>query len=682
VDQEPSSRPTIGKTLRSLEEEAFVGRDAELAHLGEWLRDRTGRAAILNVTGPGGVGKSALLEAFAQLAAREGRPSILADGGTFRATPEAFLDVVGGGPTERAIARLNEAGTLLMIDTFEEITDLEPYLQRTFLPALSTEMKVVIAGRFPLGSNWGSWLRLIDSMELRSLTALQANRYLQRRGFQDEELCAQILRATRGHPLALSLAADIVRRFGVRDLEVAPEWRLALRGLVRELLRDIRDPKLTDLLEAAAMVREFDQQTLWAVTGESSRETFDQLCRLSVVRPSAYGLMLHDDIRKIVAEDLRWRRPDRYREIRGRAIEHLRDRVAADSVDRERLIAERLYLVEDDVVRSLLFHADDPRMTWVEPGHPRRRRDRDDVTRLWREGTATGAQSDQLAWLERLLDHPALRLRFARDREDQRLGFNTSIRLYGGSLPLLRDNQFIDPVITAYFSPEELADLPGGPEESDVWYLLHLAHGPREAEGAQAALLRDILGVVGLGGTYLTTVARPDLKRLVQRLGFQRVGSAGLVASGSGIISEGFALDLTTIGVEAWMDAIVAGRPVVRGPRRDEIQQAVHRALVGWHDDADLADSPLSSLASGQPGRTRAEAADAVRELLLRVLERARATGRPEQILAYRALELAYLETSLSHDRAAERLNVSRSTFYRLLKRGTKGLARELTDQP
>jgi hypothetical protein len=682
VNPDWSSRPTMGNTLKALEQESFAGREEELAAFRVWLGAESPSAAILNVIGPGGIGKSALLDAFAGVAVRAGRLAVVADGGTFRASPEAFLEVLGGGTTEEATARLNETEAVLLIDTFEEIADLEPYLQHTFLPQLTTEVKVAIAGRYPLGSEWGPWLRVIRPIELRGLTRGQAEDYLGRRGVREEELREQIMRATRGHPLALSLAADIVQRLGVRDLGVAPEWRLALRALVRELLRDIRDSKLKDLLEAASMVREFDEQTLSALAGEAAgRDAFDQLCRLSVVRAGSHGLTLHDDIRRIVAEDLRWRRPDRYRELRGRALEHLRNRAAVDSTERERLITERLYLIEDTCVQSLLFGANGRGLVGVEPGHGHDSQDQHDVVEIWRAGaTGAGAATEQLSWFRRLLEHPALRLRFARDREGRRIGFNTAIRLYRDSLPLLVENPTIAPVIAAYFSPTELASLPDAPEESGIWYLMHSAHGGGRAEAAQPALLRDHLGLLGLGGTYLATVARPELKGLITELGFQRVASS-INGSSPGFSPEGFVLDLSTIGVEAWMDAIIGGRPVRPGLRGDQILDAVHDALLSWHDHGALADSPLTTLAPGSQERTRVEASDAVREILVRALERARAGGHADP-LACRAIELAYMQRSLTHERAAERMNVSRSTFYRLLKRGANSIARELGSQP
>jgi len=60
----------------------------------------------------------------------------------------------------------------------------------------------------------------------------------------DPHLVEQLVQATGGHPLALSLAADIVRQLGVRELAAAPTWHLITHSVVEQLLRDIVDPRL------------------------------------------------------------------------------------------------------------------------------------------------------------------------------------------------------------------------------------------------------------------------------------------------------------------------------------------------------------------------------------------------------------------------------------------------------
>jgi DNA-directed RNA polymerase specialized sigma24 family protein len=113
-----------------------------------------------------------------------------------------------------------------------------------------------------------------------------------------------------------------------------------------------------------------------------------------------------------------------------------------------------------------------------------------------------------------------------------------------------------------------------------------------------------------------------------------------------------------------------------------ELEREVQAALLHWHAAAALACSPLADLPAAGAAGSDAARAEAVRRLILEALERARAQATADQALAYRALELGYLQRGLSHERAAERLNVSRATFYRLLKRGVAGLAGLLDDAP
>jgi methylphosphotriester-DNA--protein-cysteine methyltransferase len=70
--------------------------------------------------------------------------------------------------------------------------------------------------------------------------------------------------------------------------------------------------------------------------------------------------------------------------------------------------------------------------------------------------------------------------------------------------------------------------------------------------------------------------------------------------------------------------------------------------------------------------------ADALRAVVRGTLEARRTQLAPQVALAYRALELAYFTRASSLERAAEELAVSRSTFYRLLRRGVSDLAAAL----
>ena len=181
---------------------------------------------------------------------------------------------------------LNRSRPLLVIDTFEEIEELTRFLQQEFLPGLEMGVKVVVAGRYPLARGWSAWQKFILPLPLRGFSRAESVTFLKRRGIEDGPLVNAIVEATGGMPLALSLAADMVLQLGVRRFQSAHEWRLVVRSLVERLLDDVEDPALRELLEACSVVRQFDEQTLAAVSGtEGIGRAFDRLCRLSVVVP-------------------------------------------------------------------------------------------------------------------------------------------------------------------------------------------------------------------------------------------------------------------------------------------------------------------------------------------------------------------------------------------------------------
>jgi hypothetical protein len=148
-------------------------------------------------------------------------------------------------------------------------------------------------------------------------------------------------------------------------------------------------------------------------------------------------------------------------------------------------------------------------------------------------------------------------------------------------------------------------------------------------------------------------------------------------ASGGPAI-DGLVLDLSLIGVAPWLEAVIEGRPPPRGLRPGEAERELRAVLVGWHDDAVLERSPLAGLVSSPSGDASVDRAAALREGVRDALATARAEAGEGDELAYRAVELAYLDRSVSNERAAERLALSRSSFYRALRRGVSGLSEVL----
>src|SRR5260221_2373346 len=120
--------PTLGQAIRVLEEQLFVGREQELSVFQAWLIASPASAEILGVSGPAGVGKSALLGAFERFALSSGWSLVLIDGRNIRATPESLVHALGGTSPDAAIKRLNRPRSLLLLDAYEDLLELTRYL--------------------------------------------------------------------------------------------------------------------------------------------------------------------------------------------------------------------------------------------------------------------------------------------------------------------------------------------------------------------------------------------------------------------------------------------------------------------------------------------------------------------------------------------------------------------------
>ena len=594
---------TLGQLVSKIDERTFVGRSRELAFFRRWLAGDPPKPSLLNVVGPGGSGKSSLLRAFEREALRAGRELVRLDGRGSPATRRWLLGSLSASDLDTAIAFLNQKQPLVLVDTFEELGDLADFILEQLIPRLETTARVVIAGRYPLRprtDSGPSWADLIQRLELGPLAPAEARDYLRRRGLEDGILVEQVVQLTGGHPLALSLAADMALEVGIRDFARAPEWRLAVRSLVGDLLEDVHDEGLRSLLEASALLRQFDEASLAAVAGTNDLgHSFELLCRFTIVRPAEHGLTLHDDVRRLLRDDLRWRKPELYEQLRGRAAEFLRQRsLTAGPDEREWLVTERLALSENPIVREVFFAADRGDV-WVERGGPE---DRDDVLRIERDHHQPAlwpdfGRTEYDAWVEDLLQHPDLILYIARDGEGNAVGFSRIIPLTTSTAALIAKHPANGPIVERYL-PEAAA------EDALVYFFIGFAVGDALLEAARAALWRAYFNVVRLNGLYLGTLEVPDdpqgaaaARAFIDALGGHMVpGTDVPLPSGR---TQGYALDLRRIGAEAWAEALMSGRPLPPDLSTDQIEVELKAVLQHWRDDRFLAKSPLAALDGG-----------------------------------------------------------------------------------
>jgi predicted ATPase len=145
-----ASRPgTVADRLRQTRSRRFVGRGGELELFRTALAAPEPPFTVLYVHGPGGVGKTALLQAFAETALDAGRVAIALDGRELESSPPGFLAALGlalGLPDhdDPLAALASDRPVVLLLDTYEVAAPLDDWLRQRFLPALSGDTLVVL----------------------------------------------------------------------------------------------------------------------------------------------------------------------------------------------------------------------------------------------------------------------------------------------------------------------------------------------------------------------------------------------------------------------------------------------------------------------------------------------------------------------------------------------------------
>ncbi len=659
---------TLGQAIGALEEQLFVGRAHELAVFQRWLTDVPPAAEILVVSGPGGVGKTALLGAFRRHARVERRQIVEVDGQEMPSTVRSLLGVLGGGSLETVVRRLNSAQALVLFDSFDQIVCLGPFLRDRLFPRLDEGVRIVIASRQSLTSLWPRddvWHKLLHALPLDGLSGTESSAYLERRGLADRPvLMEQIRVATGGHPLGLSLAADLAERLHLASLETAPEWHLVVRSLV-ERLRETEDSDVRELLECAAVVHDFDEATLLALAGRVvDPVAFARICGLSVVRPTPHGLTLHEDVRHLLVEDLRWRDAVRYDALRERAVTYYRDRAhAGGPAERARAVTNRFYLSDQRAVRTALFGGDASTPVSVDPA---RQTDHAEIGTIWKGPLVAGVLASPRAWL-----------RVARDRQQQIVGLAAVLPLARESLPVVAADTLAEDVIGTFLT-SGAETLPDEIETTQFFWHVHMQ---RPGLGTSAAILpalwRASVEVVAEGGVHLTVGRGADHRAALEALGFQVVHHGPGPAGNAVDEVVGYVLDLRSTGVDFCVDALAAERLAPPLPPL-QLQHDVQAVLTHWRDDVWLSRSPVLLGRRARAAAARGDTAQ-LREQVQVALARIIEDGDADERLAGQALELAYLTPRMSHVAAMERLAVSRATFYRLIRRGVHALAEQVT---
>ncbi len=556
-----NSQQTIGDRLKQAKQDQFIGRRQELRRFETALADNSRPWQILNIIGPGGVGKSTLLDAFRRCAEANKATYLYINTLDFGNSVELFTaQLCAMLPTaeECHLGNLfaqikliaSKSKLIIAIDTFEEIGEMNRWLREEFLAKLPSNCMIIIAGRHPLTDLWQAhhaWHSLIESMVLDNFDQEMTAQYLQQHGVNDTSLIENAWHYTSGYPLALSLSVMLAQRDGQTMMSKHYNDANIVSQLTQRWLREIPDDKLRPFIEAAAIVRFFNQDLLEQISDQKIDDTdFLQLINCSFVRSNITGWSIHNLVRDALTQELSQRSPEHYMMLRIRALSSLAHNATQQSLgfDRPAALQEFFYLLGDSLVRAALYNEE------TEPSSDLYldSASHDDIKTLeqymdeWR--LERGVLSNVDVELFDSSSKQSISQHIASEpREPEFINIRELIECFPGAIRILKNqineihgltivlpinSQSIDylqlqPVISDYFKsiPEEkLSEMTTPGEQTRNWFVRLVDTRNPSDNTARAMLFRDLTALLIKPARFITSTGLELYQSLLARFGF------------------------------------------------------------------------------------------------------------------------------------------------------------------
>ncbi len=692
----------LAERLSAERRRRFVGRANERNLFQAALTAANLPFHVLHVFGPGGVGKTTLLREFARLCEQTQVAAIYLDARNIEPAPNAFLGALrlvlglaGADPAESPLEILASwsSRAVLLIDTYELIDSLDEWLREAFLPQLSENSLVVLAGRQPPSAAWRGdpgWQALVHTLPLRNLTPDESRTYLTRREIPPARHQA-VLDFTHGHPLALSLVADVFAQG--QDIHFQPDAAPdVVKALLARFVQEVPSPAHRMALEACALIRLTTEALLAEMLGLAEvHELFEWLRDLSFIESGALGLFPHDLAREVLVADLRWRNPDWYTELHQRARTYYMTRLEqTQAQEQHRVLFDYIFLHRDNAAVR-------PRFTWQENGTlaTDTLREADVAALVAMVAAHEGEESARLAahWLARQPQG----VRVFRDTAAGAgsppgpAGFMMLLALHLAS----PEDRELDPAArTAWHYLQEHAPL--RPNEGVTLLRFWLARETYQGVSPVQSLIfiNFVQHYRTTGGAAFTffPCAEPDYwAAMFAYADLTRLAEADFEVGGRRYGMYGH--DWRVVPPAAWQ-ALLAQREIAASAQveqqpapvstpplvvlsQPEFVAAVREALRNFARPDALRDNPLlqSRLVMEQV-TAQAERGDRVAALQGLLKETAESLqAAPREAKSYRALHYTYFQPAPSQEQAAELLDLPFSTFRRHLKAGMERLA-------
>lgn len=307
----------LGEQLARERERLFVGRSTEFSEFSSMLENKS-PIRIAVISGPGGIGKSLLIEQLLSQAQRRKIPTAYIDALLLQeVTPRNLQATL----TETLPKTGNRSQTnILFIDNIEHIGAMADWIRQQLPSLLPISTRLIMAGRWQPPVSWyadSAFASMLTHWPLSTLPTEQVQQYLKRRGLnkQQQESVADF---SHGHPLAMALSADQLLRSKTQSLQGEQTDNL-IKRLIECLFSDI-EYKQYQCLEVAASLHFINEPLLQTMMPSYKAATlYKWLANQPFMQYRAEGLLMHELVRTVIIDDLRRRNLQRHHELIRRA---------------------------------------------------------------------------------------------------------------------------------------------------------------------------------------------------------------------------------------------------------------------------------------------------------------------------------------------------------------------------
>ncbi len=691
VMTQPGSGKTLGDLLASRRRRRFVGRAPEIELFRVALDSAETSFSVLHVRGPAGIGKTRLLDIFAGLAAEAGAVLVRIDGRDVVPSPSAVLDalrtVVEVPEDEGAMIGSPDSGRLvLLVDTYERLGPLDDWIRTRLLPRLPAATLTVLAGRTGPGSAWRTdpaWGELLRVVSLRNLSPEDSRQYLKACGV-DTVRHDQLIELAHGHPLGLSLLADVVVRGG--EATADPLTPDLVGTLLRQFLEVVPDGPHRRALEVCALARVTNEELVREVLGlADAHEPFSWLRELSFVESGPDGLFPHDMARDALEADLRWRDPDGYRRVFRAIRERINARLQTSrGREQQRAIADAKYAFRRLPGISSPVDWDTWGRRYPEPARPGDRAAILAMVRAW-EGAASAAIA------ARWWDLQPAGFYVIRDQDGGLEGFVALLDLTRAST----EDIAADPAADAAwgYAQRQAPPRPGDLVTQTRFVIDRSAYqGPSPTINAIPILtMQRYFGFSNLAWDFLTLAEPERWDAYFDAADLPRAAGADFWVGGCrfGL----FAHDFRQVPVDALFEkvteralahdvtpAALAVTPPLLVLSQPEFEDSVRQALRDLRRPDLLARNPLLRTRLVRDRAGDQEPSSAMLEgVVTAAVESLRDHPRDDKL--WQAVERTYVRPAATQERAAAALGLPFSTYRRHLTRGAERVVARLWDQ-